>query len=268
MSNDEILDDYVTKQGYENYNTSPLTQFSDFCKKDLQKIVSDSLFNPTQTKKDIKSFLKSKKSLNKDSKKAYDSIIRTFIEFYRIYYNYIINENYFEDERLYPQPLISSVLRNKGLYKKENENVINEFVNQIDTRSESNINSALSKYSKICNKPLKYLIDEALEDQRKGISKNLNKNLKKYEEFLKKYYVNETYSNYFNHVLRFYKVNKVDISEAGWKLISTKNRKNKTNKTNIENGKVTNSIKSQQKIDEIQKSFKEFVSNILNLEET
>ena len=154
-------------------------------------------------------------------------------------------------------------------YRKENKNVINEFVNQIDTKSGSNINSALSKYSKICNKPLKYLIDEALEDQKNGISQNLNNRLKKYEEFLKKYYVNETGTNYFNHVLRFYKFNKVDISKAGWRLISTKNRKNKTNKTNIKNVKEeTNLIKSQQKIEEIQRSFKEFVSNILNLEET
>lgn len=115
MSNDEIIDDYITKQGHENYNTSPLTQFSDFCKKDLQKIVSDSLINPTQTKKDIKRFLKSKKRISKDSKIVYDHAIKRFIEFYRIYYNYIINENFFEDKRLYPQPLISIVLRNNGL---------------------------------------------------------------------------------------------------------------------------------------------------------
>lgn len=204
ITNKELISDYINKQHYLSrypYETF-LESYCEFTNTSLQKIVENALYDVSKTQRELKLFeIYFSKKEKDDSLKNRLDIIQKFIEYYRFYFKYVVNDECVKkDENIKYTPLIQNFLNHKNEFYKQNQKFINKLRRNVEfDENLTLIRNVLYDYSIINNVLLEDIINKTQRQRDEYLSKYENYLYDYYDEFERESYLNVIYKfNNFN----------------------------------------------------------------------
>ncbi|WP_304125532.1 hypothetical protein [Methanosphaera cuniculi] len=226
ITNKELINDYINKQHYLSrypYETF-LESYSEFTDTSLQKIVENALYDISETQRELNLFeIHFSKKEEEDSLKNRSDIIRRFIEYYRFYFNYIVNDECVKkDDNIKYTPLIQNFLNHKNKFYKQNQKFIDKLRKDVEfDENLTLIRDVLYDYSIINNVLLEDVINKTKRQQDEYLSK--------YESYLYDYYNEFERKSYLNVIYKFNNFNQQKIDDKRlYEYIQLYNQKEKS----------------------------------------